>query len=81
MPDVPDAVNTQSMHLHIGACVPHRQWVSGTVKLAVLVQRHGFSECCFLFCLVEPTLSGDSLVGMQKDGECKNGGRSCVAFT
>lgn len=44
MPDVPDAVNTQSMHLHVGACVPHRQWVSGVVKLAILVQRHGYSE-------------------------------------
>lgn len=45
LPDVPDAVNTRSMHLHVGACVPHRQWVAGVIKMPILVQRHGYSEC------------------------------------
>jgi hypothetical protein len=35
MPSVPDAVNTKSMHLHVGACFPHRQWIAGKSAVGV----------------------------------------------
>eukprot|EP00775_Hariotina_reticulata_P008002 gene8002-8200_t len=42
MPSVPDAVNTKSMHLHVGTCFPHRQWIAGFIAMNVLVQKHNF---------------------------------------
>lgn len=53
-----DAVSTQSMHLHVGACVPHRQWMSGVIKVAFLVQRHAYSE------------SGAGVCRLQRNGSC-----------
>jgi len=32
------------MHLHIGACVPHKQWIGGDVPLQLVVQKHLFKN-------------------------------------
>jgi hypothetical protein len=33
-------VDTSSCHLHIGACLPHTQWVAGALPLHLQVQKH-----------------------------------------
>jgi hypothetical protein len=37
-------VQTESSHLHIGACVPHRQQIWGDLTLHLLIQKHQFPD-------------------------------------
>lgn len=37
-------IDVDSSHLHVGACVPHRQRVRGALTLHVLVQKHQFPD-------------------------------------
>ena len=39
-----DNVSTQSSHVHVGACVPHRQRITGDLTLHILVQKHQFPD-------------------------------------